>query len=242
MSNQHHRRLHGRQGPAEAWTDFQKDFKDVANKINPFEQNTTPKLELRAPAPSTIWVTQLTTLKPTFQGEVGGYTTMLDDNDEPTKTKAVSALADPTTKPAQLRTTMGVGAPPRFDAPTSTSLPESLVPTMTSDIADHTTLAVASPVPTSQSGQDGLAAGKGANASASQDGAFGSGSATATPSSSSDADASGGGSSGAAKAGIAIGVLGGLLLVALAIFFLFNNFFQHRKSEHESVCVNKEEY
>ena len=54
MSNQHHRRLHGRQGPAEAWTDFQKDFKDVANKINPFEQNTTPKLELRAPAPGTV--------------------------------------------------------------------------------------------------------------------------------------------------------------------------------------------
>lgn len=233
MSNQHHRRLHGRQGPAEAWNDFQKDFKDVANDINPFEQNTTPNLEARAPAPSTIWVTQLTTLQPTFQGAVGGYTTMVDENDEPTKTKAVSALADATTLPKH-RTTMGVGAPPRFDAPSSTPLPESLVPTAASDIGDHTTLAIASPVPTN--GQDGQAGGKGA--SASQDFAGTLGSATAAPSSSSAADASNGETSGAAKAGIAIGVLAGLLLVALAVFFLFNK--RKRQMEQERRAAGDE--
>lgn len=237
MSNQHHRRLHGRQGPAEAWSRFQKDFKDVAHEVNPFEQNTTPSLQARAPAPSTIWVTQLTTLKPTFQGEIGGYTTMVDDNNEPTKTKAISALADPT-KPAQHRTTMGVGPPPRFDATPSTTLPESLVPTATSDIADHTTLAVASPIPTAQrgpDGQDGLAGGKGVSTSM---GSGVLGSATATPSSSSAADASNGETSGAAKAGIAIGVLGGLLLVALAVFFLFNK--RKRQMEQERSAAGDE--
>ena len=109
--------------------------------------------------------------------------------------------------------------------PTQTleSLPESLVPTNTKGLGDHTTLAVATDnreIPTQATtptadGSDATAI-LGATSSA-------------TASSDANADSDAATTSAGAKAGIAFGVLGGILVVGLLVWFLFNK----RKSQME---------
>ncbi|KAI1073468.1 hypothetical protein F5B20DRAFT_514710 [Whalleya microplaca] len=226
MPHHQHNRLHRRQGN-DAWNNLVDSVEKVADEWNPLKPRHT--VEARDPAPATVFATVFTTLSPTFEGAIGGYSTVTE---KAPGTQAIAAAATAeeakptTTTPTEPEKT-AVAAQTKVASPTQETatakslatdeLPGSLMPTKSTDLEDHSTLAVAATTPTTLS-QATKAAGTSGNANAANVAASASASASSTAASTS----SGGDTSTGAKAGIAIGVLGGILVVGLLIYFLFS--------------------
>ncbi|KAK8042418.1 variant SH3 domain-containing protein [Apiospora phragmitis] len=196
----HHQRLH-RRSVGEKWDDIKRDIQNIANDLT----NKSPdqaQHEIRAPAPSTVFKTVYKTMDPTFTGAIGGYVTMNSAAEgSPTVAVAPAPTSDGRFKAQATQATLAVGAG---------VLPESLVPSSGGDFSDHTSLAVET-APTTARNQASSTLEPSVNA-------------VATPAASSSAapESSSEGGGAAAKAGIAIGVLAGLLIIGLAVFFLFS--------------------
>ncbi|KAK7997394.1 bZIP transcription factor [Apiospora arundinis] len=213
----HHQHLHRRLASVgEKWDSIKNDIQKIADDLT----NKTPdqpRVEIRAPAPSTIFKTVYKTMEPTFQGEIGGYVTMNSEADgSQTVAVAPAPTSDPSPFKAQAVSTKAAGA---------AVLPESLVPS-SGAFTDHTGLAVET-APTTARNQASSTLQPSVNA-------------VATPASSSSAasEPSSDGGGAAAKAGIAIGVLAGLLIVGLAVFFLFSR--RRKQMEKERAAAEAE--
>ncbi|KAK8080301.1 variant SH3 domain-containing protein [Apiospora hydei] len=194
-----HKHFH-RRSVGEKWDDIKRDIKNIANELT-HKSPDQAQIEIRAPAPSTVFKTVFKTMAPTFTGEIGGYVTMSSGAD-----------GNPT---AQALPSNGGGV-----------LPESLVPTSAGAFSDHTGLAIET-APTTARNQASSTLDPAANN-------------VATPSASSSAasDSSSEGGGAAVKAGIAIGVLGGLLIIGLAVFFLFSR--RRKQMEKERAAAEAE--
>ncbi|KAL7627337.1 hypothetical protein AAE478_001529 [Parahypoxylon ruwenzoriense] len=228
-----HKHLHRRQGGS-ARDDFVNGVESAANDLNPFNEMHT--LQAKTPAPSTVYKTVYKTMEPTFEGAIGGYSTLGSDeapvtNASPTPTQVVQA--QPTNK-APVSVAQVQGTTTASPAKNTKTLPGSIIPTGSVDVSDQTTLAIATNSPTThaqatknvETSQATAATNAAASVSASV-----STSASASPTAA--ASTSGTDTSGAAKAGIAIGVLGGILVVGLLIFFLFNR--RRRQLEQQRI-------
>ncbi|KAI5861938.1 hypothetical protein GGS23DRAFT_119894 [Durotheca rogersii] len=225
-----HKHLHRRQGGS-GRDDLITGAQDVVNELTPLKE--TPTLAGRAPAPETIFKTVYTTMSPTFEGQIGGYSTVgrTDEDPEtavaPTTTRGRLAQTTATEPKDTGRVSLAqVGettSTAKKAEATKTELPQSIVPTGTFDTEDHSTLALAKSTPgVAALGTAGLETTEAA-AATNAVGADAAATASTGPSSSTTAEAAAGvDTSGAAKAGIAIGVLGGILVVGLLIFFLFS--------------------
>jgi hypothetical protein len=179
MPNHHnHMHLHKRQDDS-VWDQFTKEVAE----LNPFKE--TPTIQGKQNDASTVYQTVYTTLSPTFSGAIGGYSTVGVDP---------SSTADAATTPTQTA-----------DGSDST-LPGSVVPTVTNMSGTNLVVATSSPAASVSSGSKTTATAAGASSS---------------PTSSTSSDSSSD-SGAAAKAGIAIGVLGGLLVIGFAVWFVFN--------------------
>lgn len=194
-----HKHLHLRQ-VHQHWHDFVQGVENVANDLNP----------LRARAPETVYKTVYTTMSATFDGPIVGYTTV----GVPAETTRKQHTPDHVTVAESKESS----APKPDTHKAHESIPESLAPSKSVDLDGESTLAIAgtpsskheSHVPTVTGAASSLGP-VGANSAAA---ASSSPSSTPSPASTDI--------SPAAKAGIAIGVLGGLLAVALLVFFLFS--------------------
>ncbi|KAK7745116.1 hypothetical protein SLS62_009915 [Diatrype stigma] len=243
----HHKHAHKRQ---DVWDKFVDGVGDITSDLNILERDDTPTPSVRVKAPATVFKTVFQTMSKTFEGEIGGWSTLgAADADE---TQPATADATPTTleskptttaqrdpepttekateKPAEKSTAKTTEAEQAKTTPAAaqlqtgkdTSLPESLVPTGSVDLSDHTTLAMAtSELATSTHGTTHATGASNAllGATAATD-AEGSTTATVSPTAEPASDT--GSSSVGAKAGIAFGVLGGILVVGLLVWFLFN--------------------
>ncbi|KAJ2906341.1 variant sh3 [Zalerion maritima] len=150
----------------------------------------------------TIYRTVYKTLDPTFSGSVAGYTTIGKDDDDETTTSKKKTTSKSSTKTSSKKTTATTTSNDGEDS-TSTSLQASITEASSSSLP--TTLA------TKTTSDETLL----------RQATSTSGTSLATSSSSSSTESSSdSGSSGAAKAGIAIGVLGAILIVALGVFFI----------------------
>jgi hypothetical protein len=200
-----HKHLHGRREQQHHhWEEFVQGVENAAKELNPFKN--TPAAALHERAPETIIKTRYTTLSATFDGPVAGFSTLGVPADPTDKPKP----GDHTTAPSAEQTPDPV-KPDTHQL--SQSLPESLAPTKSINLNSDATLAVAStttarvlPTQTAPGTTPVLFPTDAAN------------SASPTPSASSSDEGGGAG----VKAGIAIGVLGGLLAIGLLVFFLFN--------------------
>ncbi|KAI1817940.1 hypothetical protein GGS20DRAFT_424250 [Poronia punctata] len=197
----HHKHLHAKR-EHHHWDEIVEEIEKVAKKLNPLKDAPSPTVQARAP--ETIIKTRYTTLSATFDGPVAGFTT-------------VGVPAETTDKPdaGKPTTVHHSGETPVPDADThkpSLSLPESLAPTGSLDPGSETTLALAG---TTSRAVPSQTASAGTTVAL-----FPTDAATSStpPPVSDDSDDGGAG----VKAGIAIGVLGGLLAIGLLIFFLFN--------------------
>ncbi|KAI1201758.1 hypothetical protein F5X97DRAFT_12358 [Nemania serpens] len=202
-----HKHLHLRQ-VHQHWHDLVQGVENVANDLNPFKDGSH---DLRARAPETVYKTVYTTMSADFDGPIAGYTT-------------VGVPAETTRKPHTGGDHVTVAESKESSAAkpdthkAHESVPESLAPTKSVDLDGESTLAVAgtpslkhqSQIPTVTGPASSLGP-VDANAAAAS-----SSSPSSTPSPASTDIGP------AAKAGIAIGVLGGLLAVALLVFFLFS--------------------
>ncbi|KAI0204809.1 hypothetical protein F4808DRAFT_311562 [Astrocystis sublimbata] len=219
-----HKHLHARQAHHH-WNEFVQGVESVANDLNPFKD--APHT-LQERAPETVYKTVYKTMSQTFDGPIAGYTTVgvpaESTKDAQTDGKVTAAeftaarvtSADDETAASPKETSLA-HKPDTNKAQASDdlseSLPESIKPTKSVNLHNDSTLAVAGT--TSLSHDTGFTATASVTDSLSATDAAASSTTTSTPESGSD-------SSPAVKAGIAIGVLGGLLLVGLLIFFLFN--------------------
>lgn len=231
MPSHHHGHLHRRQND-NAWDNFVDGVESAANDLNPFKE--TPTIQKKAP--STVYQTVYETLSATFDGPIGGYSTLGQSDDEPKTTAAavtptqVAAPAatekaqetTPTTEAKAVETTPVSVAKNTKAIETSTegtTLPGEIIATSSVDLSEHSTLAIATSTPTTLvQATKSVESSSAVSASASDVAAA----ATASSSSAATTDSSSTETSGAAKAGIAIGVLGGVLVVGLLIFFLFS--------------------
>lgn len=221
MPSHHHNHLHRKDGIIDG----------VEGAANPLKERE----------PATVYLTVYETMSATFDGPIAGYSTIgktADDaktqaaatptqdaqtqaaTESPAKAAETTAKAVDTTAvaAAQVENTSPVSVAQdtttaKTSAAKSTSLPGEIIATGSVDLSEHSTLAVATSTPTTL-----VQATKNSETSeaASATSAAASASSTATAGSSSTD------TSGAAKAGIAIGVLGGVLVVGLLIFFLFS--------------------
>ncbi|KAK7956442.1 uncharacterized protein PG986_005664 [Apiospora aurea] len=209
-----HKHFH-RRSVGEKWGDIKRDIKNIANELT-HKSPDQAQIEIRAPAPSTVFKTVFKTMAPTFTGEIGGYVTMSSGADgNPTVAVSPAATSDISPFKAQALSSNGGGV-----------LPESLVPTSAGAFSDHTGLAIET-APTTARNQASSTLDPAANN-------------VATPSASSSAasDSSSEGGGAAVKAGIAIGVLGGLLIIGLAVFFLFSR--RRKQMEKERAAAEAE--
>lgn len=244
----HHKHFHKRQDESSGWDKFVEGFGDIFNEN---DDTTTPAVVVKAPA--TVFKTVYETQSKTFDGEIGGWSTVgaaeaTEKSAEPTTTEAAlttaeskptttaQSEAEPTTeKPAAkttAETTKAKTTPEAAQLNTADStLPSSVVPTKSIDVGDHTTLALATselttPTPTTADATDvSTTLGKGA-----------AGETSATASATAEATSDSSSSSAGAKAGIAFGVLGGILVVGLLVWFLFNK----RRSQMEKERVQEQ--
>ncbi|KAI0852714.1 hypothetical protein F5Y00DRAFT_153509 [Daldinia vernicosa] len=223
MSGHRHNYLHRRQSDSDS-DKFTGDVESIANDFkNAFVQ--TPTVQARAPEQSTVVMTVYQTLPKTFDGPVGGYRTLGQDEDAP-ETKATATptpivQAKPTSSPTKDQDTVVAASIAKAESTASATkgaeksiteiLPGSIMGTSSVDITEHSTLALATSTPTTLTKAT-------KNVETSQIAAT---DAAATSSPTATADSSVPDTSGAAKAGIAIGVLGGVLVVGLLIWFLF---------------------
>lgn len=210
-SHRHHKHLHRRAPEPNVWDDFTKGVAE----LNPFKETTKTLVE-KGNGPSTVYQTVYTTMQPTFTGAIGGYSTVGSDNDD--QTSATTPTSD-----AKSKATTSANA----DSD-DTTLPESVVPTTTANLSTESSLAMATSHSTTSS--EGAVA-TGATASTAIAAAASSTSTASTSSDSSSSDNSG------VKAGIAFGVLGGLLLIGLLAWFLFN---KRRKQMEQQRAIENE--
>ncbi|KAH7353617.1 variant SH3 domain-containing protein [Plectosphaerella cucumerina] len=191
-------------------------WEDVGDAWNRFigkdeEEEEEPTSTRRSTGPSTIVRTVYQTLTPSFTGSVGGYRTVSDSDDEDEKPTS--------TKKAAETTTFAAGGPVLGSArPTTTAEEESTekIPTVISQPTKskiESTLAVATSTPSAVLDPTGTVV--------SADRADASISSASSTSIATTENAETGPSTGA-KAGIAIGVLAGLLFIGLLAFWLFN--------------------
>ncbi|KAI0387379.1 hypothetical protein F5Y04DRAFT_3626 [Hypomontagnella monticulosa] len=235
MPSHHHHHLHRRQS-GNAWNEFVNGVESVANDLNPFKES--PTLQAKAPAPSTVYKTVYQTMSATFDGPIAGYSTLgQTEQAAPTPAPTPAAQAQANSSPIKEEDTASVSLAQVKNTESDdnktakTNLPGSLIATNSIDLDDHSTLAVATSTPTTLSqatkNLETSEATSGTNVAAS---ASPSATATSAPSTSTD-------TSGAAKAGIAIGVLGGVLVVGLLVWFIFNK----RRKQMEKQQIQDDE-
>ncbi|KAI0128206.1 hypothetical protein F4776DRAFT_629573 [Hypoxylon sp. NC0597] len=222
MLSHHHDHLHRRQGN-NGWDELVNSIESVANDINPFK--ASPTIQAKAAQPSTVYLTVYQTMSKTFDGPIAGYSTVGQKNDDPETQAAATptAIAQPSPSQAKAQDTSAISAAQAENTsePKNTKtaekstevLPGSIVPTSSIDMSEHSTLALATSTPTTLTQAT-------KNVETSQ--AASATSAAASTSPTADSNSRAVNTSGAAKAGIAIGVLGGVLVVGLIIFFLFS--------------------
>ncbi|KAM0325884.1 hypothetical protein ACHAQA_007187 [Verticillium albo-atrum] len=180
---------------------------------------------------TTIIRTVIQTLPADFEGSVASYRTIVDDDEERTTTKASPTTIQGAGSPLRPEPKSSASAASTeatttrdSDAKTTTTIPTVISEPTKTDIP--TTLAMASDAPESIT-QPSRAINAGHITSASS---TPSGSALPQETASTEP-------SGAAKAGIAIGVLAGVLLIGLAVFFLFTR----RKRQVERQRLNDDD-
>ncbi|RBQ66324.1 hypothetical protein VDGD_08001 [Verticillium dahliae] len=225
MAHYHHQHLHERAD------DVWQNVENALNDLNPFDSRDEDDEEepTRRSGGTTIIRTVIQTLPADFGGSVASYRTIREDDDRTTR-------ATPTT-------IQGAGSPLRPEPKSSASSPSrdatttresakkttTAIPTVISEPTKTngipTTLAVASDAPEAPT-QPSRAINAGQITSASTPSTSAQAQATASPE-----------PSGAAKAGIAIGVLAGVFLLGLAVFFLFNR----RKRQVERERLNDDD-
>ncbi|KAI1420784.1 hypothetical protein F5Y12DRAFT_719152 [Xylaria sp. FL1777] len=198
-----HKHMHVRHAH-QHWDNFVQGVESVASELNPFK-DAAPTLQERSP--ETIYKTVYTTMSPTFDGPIAGYTTVGVPAD--TTQKANSADNVTAASPKVTSAAAEVNA-----NETSESLPGSLGFSPSVDLNGESTLALASSTPVEQHTQFPTTVHTTSSISATE--------AAASSSSTSSASSSSSDTSPAVKAGIAIGVLGGLFAIGLLVFFLFS--------------------
>ncbi|KAM0275938.1 hypothetical protein ACHAQH_007239 [Verticillium albo-atrum] len=225
MAHHHHQHLHARDH------DIWKDVENALNDINPFGSRDEDDEETtRGSGGTTIIRTVIQTLPADFEGSIASYRTRGGDDER-------------TTKAAQT-TIMGAGSPVRPEPESSASSP-STEATTTRESAKKTTATIPTVIsqPTKTNIPSTLAMASDAPEAPTQPSrAINAGQITSasgsTPSSSAQAQETASPEpSGAAKAGIAIGVLAGVLLIGLAVFFLFTR----RKRQVERQKLNDDD-
>ncbi|KAI0404646.1 hypothetical protein F4802DRAFT_225950 [Xylaria palmicola] len=199
-----HKHLHVRRAH-QHWHQFVEGVENVAKELNPFKD--APHT-LQERAPETVFKTVYTTMSATFDGPIAGYTTVGVPADSTHKTTSADKVTDASSKET-------AGPKPQAANESTESVPESLArPTKSVDLDDESTLALAGTSTLKQQTQLPTVAGTSSSVAQTDVAASSSPTSSSTPSSSD--------TSPAVKAGIAIGVLGGLLAVGLLIFFLFS--------------------
>ncbi|OAQ97131.1 hypothetical protein LLEC1_03218 [Akanthomyces lecanii] len=143
------------------------------------------------------------TMSPTFTGEIGGYSTQGEESPQQTEQPATTNNEPATQTPA--------AATAQDPEPTTSDALDSITSVEATSLGS--TLAVADPTSSLATHETKVSSSSSLPAPTSSAAA-----STATPSSSSSADQ---GTSPGAKAGIAFGVVGGLLLVSLIVFMIF---------------------
>ncbi|UNI21870.1 hypothetical protein JDV02_007820 [Purpureocillium takamizusanense] len=231
MPHHQHRHLHDRR-------DIGDEFDRWMDKMNPFKDNgggggnnNNGKVQRDDGDDGTLVRTVYKTMEPTFKGPVAGYSTI-----------GQQAKDTPTQRPPP---------PPPSSAPTpkpepkTTPTEENKTQPPTTTPQEHTkSTPMPSVIPnTSLSSVDSVIAKATVDPSSTRATRLGDGQPSSTlgvPSPSSTADSSKGdqGPSTGAKAGIAFGVLGGLLVVGLLVFFLFN---RRRKAATEREQLDDDE-
>ncbi|KAK8127837.1 hypothetical protein PG984_008945 [Apiospora sp. TS-2023a] len=216
----HHQHLH-RRSVGETWEVIKKDIQHMANDLTKKSPDQAQH-EIRAPLPSTVFKTVYKTMEPTFTGAIGGYVTMNSGTDG---SKTVAVAPAPTSDLSPFKAAGVSEGVSTKGAVGAGVLPEQLVPSSGGAFTDHTGLALET-APTTARSQASNTLEPTANTVA-----------TPTASSSAASDSSSGGGA-AAKAGIAIGVLAGLLIVGLAVFFLFGR--RRKQMEKERAAAEAE--
>ncbi|KAI1749973.1 hypothetical protein F4782DRAFT_510884 [Xylaria castorea] len=203
-----HKHLHMRQAHHH-WNEFVQGVESAASELNPF--NDAPHT-LQERAPETVYKTVYETMSATFDGPIAGYTTVGVPADTTSKAKTAADVTAASSKETV------VPKPDTNNAQASESLPESLPeslkPSKSVNLAGESTLAVAGTTPMSKQTHVPTTTTTSGSLGATDAAASSSPTSTSSPSSS---DTSPG-----VKAGIAIGVLGGLLAIGLLVFFLFS--------------------
>ncbi|KAI1177904.1 hypothetical protein F4777DRAFT_152692 [Nemania sp. FL0916] len=203
-----HKHLHLRQAH-QHWHDFADGVKSVAHDLNPFKE-APHTLELRSP--ETIYKTVYTTMTPTFDGPIAGWTTV----GVPAETTHKTNTADHVTVAASEETPSPKPSHGTKEVPDNSSegFPESLKPSKSVNLGGDSSLDIANPTSSKHEAPVSTATTSNIGSLSPTDvGASASPTPSTSPSSSD--------SSPAVKAGIAIGVLGGLLILGLLLFFIF---------------------
>ncbi|KAJ3567426.1 hypothetical protein NPX13_g6770 [Xylaria arbuscula] len=218
----------------EQWDNFVRGIESVANDLNPFKDEPHT-LEQRAP--ETVYKTVYTTMSATFDGPIAGYTTVGVPADTTTKAKFgddVTAASAKETSAAKVdKPDKSSDASDSTDAAEATeSLPKSLAPSSSIDLEDESTLALAGSTTLTQQTHFATSVETTGSLTATE-AAASSTSTSAVNSSNSDSSDS----SPAVKAGIAIGVLGGVFAVGLLVWFLFSK----RRKQLEQQRVQDDE-
>lgn len=196
MPHQHHR-FHGivrARDDDSPWAQFTKGAASVWNEANPFQNKEQ----------STIYKTIYTTMTPDGWDGEGGLTTLSPGAGTRQENTAVAQNAATTTSSSSTHTTKKTTAAASASASDilvqDTSLPASIIPTSASSVDSAIVVATNSPSPVGQPAQSTTA--------------------SATPTASAKAQESTG-DNAAAKAGIVIGVLAGVFVIAAIVYFLF---------------------
>ncbi|KAI0892664.1 hypothetical protein F4806DRAFT_228306 [Annulohypoxylon nitens] len=232
MPTHHHNHRHKRR---DVWDELADDVKSFASEANPFK---TADVQVKQQAASTVYQTVYETMSKTFDGPIAGYST-LGKSDDATQTPAEATptilQAQTTATQAKIADTTATldtadGTPTKTAAKSSeNTLPASIGHTSSIDLSEHSTLAVATSTPTTLS-QATKSVESSLVVSATNAEAQASASSTATAAAADNQSSPD--TSSAAKAGIAIGVLGGVLVVALLVFFLVN---KRRKQQGQQI-------
>ncbi|KAJ6444407.1 SH3 domain-containingprotein [Purpureocillium lavendulum] len=222
MPHHQHHHLHDRRGLGD-------DFDRWIDKMNPFKDNGgSNNAKSETDGGDTLVRTVYKTMEPTFKGPVAGYSTVGQAKDTPTQRPPPETTPTPKPQP-KTTSTEQKKSPTTRESKESTSLPTVILQTDKPSSID-TVLAKAT-----------------GDSSLSRSTTLGDSQVSSTlivPSSSSTADSAAAeksgdkGPSAGAKAGIAFGVLGGLLVVGLLVFFLIS---RRRKAAAERERLEDDE-
>ncbi|KAI0469580.1 hypothetical protein F4859DRAFT_516074 [Xylaria cf. heliscus] len=211
-----HKHLHMRQAHHH-WDQFVQGVESVASELNPFKD--APQT-LQERAPETVYKTVYTTMSANFDGPIAGYTTV----GVPAETTHKGNTADDVTAASKETAVPKADSDKDQASGSPETLPASLAPSKSINLNGESTLALAGTTALTQQTHLPTTADATGSLGATDAAASSSPTSTSSPSSS---DTSAG-----AKAGIAIGVLGGLLAVGLLIFFLFSKRRKQLEQQH----------